>query len=210
VFRRVVEEDVVICPGPIRHIQNRQLQYNEYVVYATNQIKIRYLVKVLFGPSHIPPTVNTANSSITTFFNYLNVQVVGTSNSRAFVDSILSLFFSSLLIVSISLLIRLLFTERSIVYFLFIPMGMYSVVVSGIICVFYGAVCIFSAISFVISNVISTGKFILDSLVSAGIKFVSSKMITMGGKIRSLLSNAVYALASRLHRQVRCISYFFN
>jgi hypothetical protein len=40
-FRRVVAEDVVICPGLLRYFQNRQLQYNEYVVYNTNQIQLK-------------------------------------------------------------------------------------------------------------------------------------------------------------------------
>lgn len=38
--------EVMICPGPLNATKRHTLEYNEYVVYCSSQISLRYLVKV--------------------------------------------------------------------------------------------------------------------------------------------------------------------
>jgi hypothetical protein len=40
-FRSRLERDVVIYPGPIKYFKKKTLEYNEYIVYDTNQIRLR-------------------------------------------------------------------------------------------------------------------------------------------------------------------------
>ncbi|KAI6189402.1 hypothetical protein M3Y97_00004100 [Aphelenchoides bicaudatus] len=43
-------DGVLVCPGPLRFFEDNPLLYNEFVVYSTDQIHIKYLVKIKYMP----------------------------------------------------------------------------------------------------------------------------------------------------------------
>jgi hypothetical protein len=166
-FRRFVAGDIVMCPGSIKYLKEKTLEYNEYVVYDPNQIHIRYLVKVLFGPSHIPPSIHTASPS-----NYLAPLRLSASNFNVIFDSILQIIAIFFIMCCISVFIPF-----------FIAFQLFGGFMLFLMCILMVMILSVSIGITIISKMINMGVFILSLLfnpVFSGIKFVASKLINMG------------------------------